>query len=494
MQWLTCTCLVDDLEAVLEVLADIVMRPVFPEQEVRTRRGEIETLIRQDADNPAVAAVEGLLADLYGSGHGYGRPPRGTVESVEAIDRAALQRFHAARFAPAALSLVMVGDIEPVRAIEAAGAVFGPWRASAPAPVQLEEGPRVSDRRVRVIPMMNKSQADVAYGFTSIRRSDPGYYAYWLMNNILGQYSIGGRLGDRIRERQGMAYYVFSALDANLIPGPLTIRAGVSPANVDRAIASIDEELTRMAADGPSDSEMAESKQYLIGSMPRTLETNTGIATFLQTAEFFGLGLDYDVRVPDLLMAVTRDEVHDAAAPHAGSRQCDGGHRRPVCGRRRMRDVPVRAVFFDVDFTLIYPGPTFQGEGYAVFCQRHGIDIDPARFADAVLAASSTLDDDCDYVYSSRLFVRYTRRIIEGMGGAGERLEACAEEIYEEWASCHHFFLYDDVAPVLRELAARGFKIGLISNSHRCLASFRAATSTFTASFPLRSPRPTTGT
>ena len=137
-----------------------------------------------------------------------------------------------------------------------------------------------------------------------------------------------------------------------------------------------------------------------------------------------------------------------------------------------MRDVPVRAVFFDVDFTLIYPGPTFQGEGYAVFCQRHGIDIDPARFADAVLAASSTLDDDCDYVYSSRLFVRYTRRIIEGMGGAGERLEACAEEIYEEWASCHHFFLYDDAAPVLRDLAARGFKIGLISNSHRCLASF----------------------
>jgi zinc protease len=133
------------------------------------------------------------------------------------------------------------------------------------------------------------------------------------MNNILGQYSIGGRLGDRIRERQGMAYYVFSALDANVIPGPLTIRAGVSPSNVDRAIASIDEELTRMAVDGPTDAEMAESKQYVIGSMPRTLETNAGIATFLQTAEFFGLGLDYDVRLPGLLMAVTRDEVHDAA-------------------------------------------------------------------------------------------------------------------------------------------------------------------------------------
>jgi zinc protease len=161
--------------------------------------------------------------------------------------------------------------------------------------------------------MMNKAQADIAYGFTSVRRSDLDYYAHWLMNNILGQYAIGGRLGDSIRERQGMAYYVFSALDANVIPGPFTIRAGVSPANVDRAVASIDEEVQKMATEGPTDQEMTESKQYLIGSMPRTLETNLGIAMFLQTEEFFGLGLDYDLRVPDLLRAVTREEVNAAA-------------------------------------------------------------------------------------------------------------------------------------------------------------------------------------
>ena len=133
------------------------------------------------------------------------------------------------------------------------------------------------------------------------------------MNNILGQYSLGGRLGESIRERQGMAYYAFSSLDANIIPGPFMVRAGVNPANVERAVASIDAELSKMASEGATDEEVAESKQYLIGSMPRTLETNIGIATFLQTAEFFGLGLDYDLRLPDLLRAVTRDEVHDAA-------------------------------------------------------------------------------------------------------------------------------------------------------------------------------------
>jgi putative hydrolase of the HAD superfamily len=138
-----------------------------------------------------------------------------------------------------------------------------------------------------------------------------------------------------------------------------------------------------------------------------------------------------------------------------------------------MNPAAVKAVFFDVDFTLIYPGPTFQGEGYAVFCRRHGIEINPARFLDAVLAASSTLDDDHEHVYDAGIFVRYTRRIIEEMGGTGERLDACAQEIYSEWAACQHFFLYDDVEPALRELSARGIKIGLISNSHRCLISFQ---------------------
>jgi putative hydrolase of the HAD superfamily len=130
------------------------------------------------------------------------------------------------------------------------------------------------------------------------------------------------------------------------------------------------------------------------------------------------------------------------------------------------------AIFFDVDFTLIYPGPTFQGEGYQRFCASHGIAVEPARFGHAVRAASVILDAQQQHVYDHDIFVRYTRRIIEEMGGSGPALDACAREIYDEWAACHHFHLYEDVAPVLRELARRGIKIGLISNSHRSLASF----------------------
>jgi zinc protease len=310
---LVCTCLVEDVDLILGTLADIVMRPSFPDREVETRRGEIVTMIRQDEDNPAAMAAEGLMSLLYGQRHPYGRRPRGTVETVERITTSTLQAFHAARFAPDSLSLVIVGDIDAERGIHSAARAFGDWDAAATGEAQFPPIEAARERRVHLIPMMNKAQADIAYGFTTIVRSDPAFYAYWLMNNILGEYSLGGRLGDSIRERQGMAYYAFSALDANVVPGPLFIRAGVNPANVDRALASIDEEIARMAADGPTEREVEESRQFLIGALPRRLETNAGIANFLQTVEFFDLGIDYDVRVPHLLARVTRDDVHAAA-------------------------------------------------------------------------------------------------------------------------------------------------------------------------------------
>ena len=226
--------------------------------------------------------------------------------------------------------------------------------------------------------MMNKAQADVAYGFTAVARRDPDYYALTLMNNVLGQYGLGGRLGDSIRERQGMAYYVFSSLDANLAAGPLVIRAGVAPGNVDRTIASIDEEVRAIVRDGVTPSELADAKRYLIGSMPRNLETNSGIASFLHTAEFFGLGLDYDRRVPASLRgrhARAGARGHPARAP---GRSRLGRGRGAVRSRGAFGSRGVtRAVFFDVDFTLIYPGPTFRGEGYQRFCARHGIAVDP---------------------------------------------------------------------------------------------------------------------
>jgi HAD superfamily hydrolase (TIGR01662 family) len=144
-----------------------------------------------------------------------------------------------------------------------------------------------------------------------------------------------------------------------------------------------------------------------------------------------------------------------------------------VSGTGTPADWPAtRAVFFDVDFTLIYPGPAFQGVGYRDSCARHGVSVDAARFDSAVAAASSFLDARGG-VYDPGIFIQYTRRIIEGMGGLGPGVDLAARDIYDQWSACQHFELYEDVPEVLRTLHMSGVKIGLISNTQRCLSSFQ---------------------
>ena len=137
----------------------------------------------------------------------------------------------------------------------------------------------------------------------------------------------------------------------------------------------------------------------------------------------------------------------------------------------------MKAVFFDVDYTLIHPGPTFDGAGYGAFAARHGLRVDPARFGAAVAEARAELDfaDDADTVYRPDPFIRYVVRVLRGMGAVGPepQLERCSREIYDEWGCSRHFALYDDVVATLGRLRGAGYRIGLISNTHRCLATFQ---------------------
>jgi len=136
-------------------------------------------------------------------------------------------------------------------------------------------------------------------------------------------------------------------------------------------------------------------------------------------------------------------------------------------------DTVIRAVFFDVDFTLIFPGPTFQAEGYRRACAARGIIVDPAKFDQATAASSFILDEVEEQTYNHDIFIHYTASIIEKMGGRGAAVVDVAREIYDQWSVNHHFEIYDDVAPALTGLQRSGFIVGVISNSHRSLDAFR---------------------
>ena len=128
-------------------------------------------------------------------------------------------------------------------------------------------------------------------------------------------------------------------------------------------------------------------------------------------------------------------------------------------------------MFFDVDFTLIYPGPRFQASVYQASCEAYGVTIDVSQF-DVAVAEAAPLLESGDHAYDHQVFHTYTRRIIERMGGTGPAVEVVARTIFLEWGDHRHFFLYPDVRDALRTLHAMGIRIGLISNTHRCLTSF----------------------
>lgn len=309
----TCVCLSEDFDDLLSLIADVVRHPVFAEDEIEKRRLQAITSVREAQDDPARMAARVLLAQLYGAAHPYGRSVKGTVDSLERITRADLVAYHARHFVPGALRLAVAGDVDPGQARDAAARVFGDWAGPEPADEPVAPPLPVPHRIERLTAMPGKSQSDIAYGFTTIRRLDPRYHAYQLMNTVLGQFGLGGRLADNIRERQGMAYYAYSTLDPNVGEGPLVVRAGVDPANVRRAIDAIDAEVRALGQHGPTDAEFDDARASLIGSIPRMLETNENIADFLLHTEQFGLGLDYDRRLPDLVRQVDIAHVREAA-------------------------------------------------------------------------------------------------------------------------------------------------------------------------------------
>jgi HAD superfamily hydrolase (TIGR01549 family) len=132
----------------------------------------------------------------------------------------------------------------------------------------------------------------------------------------------------------------------------------------------------------------------------------------------------------------------------------------------------LRAVLFDVDFTLAKPGPDLGPDGYRLLGKRFGLDLDPARYAEARAAAIETLEQHPELDHDEEVWVLFTERIIREMGGDSDRAYECAAEMTRAWEHAHNFELYEDTLPILEELRARGLLLGLVSNTGRDLTAF----------------------
>ncbi len=311
-------CLVRHWPTVAGVLADVLRRPSFPEAELQRARGELLTTLRELDDSTRMVAERELSHLVYPEGHPYRFPPFGYYTSVEAIGRDDLAACHARLFRPDALILILVGSVRADEALDRLADLLGDWERPAQGPLPTlalaAEHPPQAQRAD--VAMADKSQADIALGFKAIPRAHPDFFALGQTTEIIGGVGLMGRLGDNVRDRQGLAYYVFARMQDLFGDGLWAVRAGVSPANVERAIGSILDEIRRIQDEPVADAELADVQSHLVGVLPVRLETNDGIAATLGGIELHGLGDDYIERYPALIRAVTTDAIQRAAQAH----------------------------------------------------------------------------------------------------------------------------------------------------------------------------------
>jgi zinc protease len=311
----TLKCLVEDLPALMDILTDCLYHPTFPEEYVGKRRGEVLTALEQREHNThAMASLR--FSELMYPDHPYGRSQLGYEETVSRLTRDDIVGFYCDRFGAAGMATIIVGAIPREEGLDILEEAFGSWQGAAHTPQPLPSVVPITERRQQHTVVPGKTQSDLMLGWIGLTRRDPDFFSALVANSILGQFGLMGRIGERVREEQGLAYYAYTSLDAGIGPGPWAAAAGVAPDDVDRAIEAILHEVRKLRTEPVDAHEIDDNKAYIVGSMPLRLEGNEGIAAQIASMELFELGFDYLQRFPAIIDAVSAEDVMAAAAKY----------------------------------------------------------------------------------------------------------------------------------------------------------------------------------
>jgi zinc protease len=299
-----------DAELLLDLLAEILREPVFPEEELEKEKKRLVGAIRQQQDQTAARAYEAAMWRIYPKGHPFHRrPAEERIATAESLRREELMRYYEERYGAATLRLVLVGDVDAARVLDGLEARFGSWRPSPEVRVP-EAAPSQE-----VVRMADKASADVVLAEPSrLTRTDPDYVACVLANSALGQSSLTSRLGVRVRDTEGLTYGIHSSFVATHLAGPFVVSLTVRPESRDAAVASTLDEVGRFLREGLTEKELANEKSSRIGKFKVDLASNAGIASAIDSSVYYGLGVGYLDRFPGLVESVTLDESNAAFA------------------------------------------------------------------------------------------------------------------------------------------------------------------------------------
>jgi len=305
--------LVEDFFLLLELFDESLRSPIFPIDQVERLRSQILTGLAIKAQDTAEMASQAFDQVLY-AGHPYSHPDEGTPETISNIQVEELVSFHQKHYGPRGMVITIVGAIEAERAAAEVTEIFSNWvNPEQPSPIDLPSPPILSRRERRQVTIPGKSQADLLIGACGPVRRSPDFLAAALGNSVLGQFGLYGRIGQSVRENSGLAYYALSNLSGGIGPGPWYASAGVAPENIERVIQLILKEFDRFTCEPVTQEELEDSKANFIGSLPISMETNSGVAGAILNLERYQLGLDYYLLLPNLLQELTPEIVLETA-------------------------------------------------------------------------------------------------------------------------------------------------------------------------------------
>ena len=294
-----------------ELLTQALIQPRFDDEPVGRIRAQLLSGLRRGSEDPDEIASRTLSRTLF-PGHPYGRPVRGTVESITAMTAGDLRTFVANRLARDNLVIGVVGDISAEDLAPILDQVFGKLPENA-APWKIPEVEPSAEGKTIVVKKA-VPQSSIVFAQPGVKRNDPDFYAAYILNHILGGGGFTSRLYDEVRDKRGLAYSIYSSLYPLDYSSMIIGGAGTANARAAETVRLVRQEWKRLATGGVTAEELADAKTYLTGSYPLRFTSSSFIAAILVGIQMDDLGIDYIDKRNGYVEAVTLQQVNRLAA------------------------------------------------------------------------------------------------------------------------------------------------------------------------------------
>jgi predicted Zn-dependent peptidase len=303
---------VSTFDQALPLLADVALRPTFPQADMERLRKERQTTLLQQRDNPSQLATAAYSRLLFGAEHRYGTGLMGTEAANGAITVADLRTFYQTRYQPQHAHMIVTGDVTAATVMPKLEQAFGSWKNGAAAPAATMPAARKpAARQIYLVNKPGAAQSQIRIGTIGVPRSTPDYFVLDVMNTILGG-SFSSRLNQNLREEHGYSYGAASGFGMRLHPGPFVAQAGVQSDKTVESLVEFFKELDGMSTPVPAD-ELSRARNLEALGFPAAFETAGGMAVQLADLVVYSLPESFFDQYVPRIQAVTQADVERAA-------------------------------------------------------------------------------------------------------------------------------------------------------------------------------------